>query len=294
MNIRGKIMMTTALLAGFCCLACDGENDNTAQGSTDSTVDTDSNTNGDTGTATETDTIVVDEKFHVFLLLGQSNMEGYPKAEEADRVENERVTVLGYDKCSLTERKKDEWDVAAPPLHSCWNDGLGPGDYFAKTLIEVLPSDHRIGLVPCAINGEKLVTFSKERGTKYDWILERAQLAQHAGGVIEGILFHQGESDNGNPQWQKDVNALVENLRADLGVGDIPFLAGELLYTGDAADHNELVNGLPDVVSNAHVVSAQDLVLDATDTEWNLHFSHDSQVTLGIRYAEKMREVLNW
>ncbi len=232
--------------------------------------------------------------FHVFLLLGQSNMEGYPKAQDADRVEDDRILVLGYDNCPATGRQRDQWDLAGPPLHSCWNDGLGPGDYFAKTLIEVIPEGDSIGLVPCAINGERIETFMKSGGSKYDWIIQRARLAQQEGGVIEGILFHQGESNNGDPSWPAKVNTLVEDIKTDLGLGRIPFIAGELLYSGSCAGHNTLINQLPAVVANAHVVSAEGLVVDPTDTQWNLHFDHDSQVTLGTRYAQKMIEALGW
>jgi hypothetical protein len=219
-------------------------------------------------------------------------MEGYPKAQQADRAENERIRVLGYDNCASTGRQTNQWDTAAPPLHSCWNDGLGPGDYFAKTLIQELPSTDTIGLVPCAINGERIETFLKNGGSKYTWIIERARLAQQAGGVIEGMLFHQGESNSGDSSWPGKVNTLVQDLRTDLGLGDVPFIAGELLYSGSTAGHNTLVNQLPSVVSNGHVVSASGLVVDPTDTQYRLHFDHDSQVTLGTRYAEKMIEVL--
>jgi hypothetical protein len=229
--------------------------------------------------------------FHVFLLLGQSNMVGYPSPSLQDKEEDERIQVLGYDNCSSTGRKKDEWDIASPPLHNC-GQGLGPGDYFAKTLIEVLPEGDTIGLVPCAINGEKIETFMKEGGTKYDWIIERAKIAQDAGGVIDGILFHQGESNNGQQTWPDKVNTLVEDIKSDLGLGDIPFLAGELLYSGSCAVHNTQINRLPDVVTNAHVISAEGLVVDESDTEWELHFGHDSQVEFGKRYAATMIEVL--
>lgn len=232
--------------------------------------------------------------FHVFLLLGQSNMEGYPKAQAADRVENERIKVLGYDNCPATGRQTDQWDLASPPLHSCWNDGLGPGDYFAKTLIEVMPESDSIGLVPCAINGEKIETFMKNGGSKYNWIIQRAKLAQQAGGVIQGILFHQGESNNGDPSWPGKVNTLVEDIKSDLGLGQIPFLAGELLYSGGCAGHNDLIRQLPNIIANAYVVSAEGLVVDPTDVQWRLHFDHDSQVTFGKRYAEKMIEALGW
>lgn len=232
--------------------------------------------------------------FHVFMLLGQSNMVGYPTSEAEDRVEDERISVLGLDNCSSTGRQTDVWDVAAPPLHNCRQNSIGPGDYFAKTLIDSVPAGDSIGLVPCAINGDRIETFMKVGGSKYDWIVQRAELAQQAGGVIDGILFHQGESNNGDASWPGKVNTLVEDLKADLGLGDIPFLAGELLYSGSCSGHNTLINQLPSVLSNAYVVSAEGLVVDPSDTDWALHFGHDSQVTLGIRYAETMRDALGW
>lgn len=232
--------------------------------------------------------------FHVFLLLGQSNMAGYPKAQPEDREEDPRITVLGFDDCAQTGRVTDEWDVAAPPLHECWNDGLGPGDYFAKTLIELVPEGDTIGLVPCAISGERIETFMKDGGSRYEWILGRARMAQELGGVIEGLLFHQGESNSGDSSWPGKVNTFVTDLRSDLGIGEVPFLAGELLYSGGTSGHNTLVNQLPDVVDNAHVVSAEGLVVDPSDTEWNLHFSRDSVVTFGERYADTMVQALGW
>ncbi|HTV23900.1 MAG TPA: sialate O-acetylesterase [Polyangiaceae bacterium] len=232
--------------------------------------------------------------FHVFLLLGQSNMAGYPKAQPADRTEDPRVKVLGFDNCAGTGRVTDQWDVAAPPLHECWNDGLGPGDYFAKTLLDVIPAGDSIGLVPCAISGERIEPFLKVGGTRYGDIMRRARLAQEAGGKIEGFLFHQGESNTGDPTWPGKVNTLVTDLRADLALGDVPFLAGELLYTGGSARHNVLVNQLPSVVSNAFVISANGLVVDPADTQWNLHFGHDSVVEFGKRYAQTMIQALGW
>jgi hypothetical protein len=82
-----------------------------------------------------------------------------------------------------------------------------------------------------------------------------------------------------------------KDLRADLGIGNVPFLAGELLHSGSRANHNSLVNQLPGQITNTYVVSAQGLAKDPADT-WNLHFGHDAQVTLGARYADKMIDAL--
>ncbi|WP_313560156.1 sialate O-acetylesterase, partial [Ruminiclostridium cellobioparum] len=233
-------------------------------------------------------------KFHCFLLLGQSNMAGYPKAQDSDKVEDPRVLVLGYDNNSALGRVTDQWDVACPPLHEAWNGAIGPGDWFGKTLIQKVPEGDTIGLIPCAISGEKIETFMKSGGSKYNWIINRAKLAQQKGGIIEGIIFHQGESNSGDTSWPGKVKTLVEDLRKDLNLGNVPFLAGELLYSGPCAGHNTLVNQLPSIISNCYVVSANGLVVDSADTQYRLHFGHDSQVTFGKRYAEKMIQALDW
>jgi hypothetical protein len=232
--------------------------------------------------------------FHVFLLLGQSNMAGYSKAEAADKVKDSRIKVLGFDACAATGRVQDKWDVAVPPLHECWNGALGPGDYFAKTLIDVVPAGDTIGLVPCAISGEKIETFLKVGGSKYSWIVQRAKLAQQAGGVIDGILFHQGESNCNDSSWPGKVNTLITDLRKDLNLGNAPFLAGELPPTGACSAHNAQVAKLPGLISNAFVVSAAGLALDPADTTYRLHFDHDSQVTFGKRYEATMVQALHW
>lgn len=233
-------------------------------------------------------------KFHVFLLLGQSNMAGYAKSQASDKVTNSRILVLGYDNNAALGRVKDQWSVACPPLHAAWLDAIGPGDWFAKTLIEKVPSGDTIGLVPCAISGEKIETFMKSGGSKYNWIVNRAKIAQQSGGVIDGIIFLQGESNNGDTSWPGKVKTLVNDLKTDLQLGDVPFIAGELLYSSSCAGHNKLVNQLPSQIKNCYVVSASGLVVDPSDTYWKLHFSHDSQVILGKRFAEKMIQALGW
>jgi hypothetical protein len=230
-------------------------------------------------------------RFHVFLLFGQSNMAGYARATNADKMEDPRIQVLGFDNCSATGRMSDQWDVAVPPLHECGPGAVGPGDWFSKTLIEKLPAGDTIGLIPCALSGQAVSVFSK--GTeKYTWMINRVKKAQQMGGLVEGLLFHQGESDCGNSQWPSRVAQLVSDLRTDLELADVPFLAGELPHSSACGNHNPLVNQLPEVITNAHVISAEGLELDPADTQWNMHFGHDDTVELGKRYEAKIAELL--
>jgi hypothetical protein len=230
--------------------------------------------------------------FHVFVLLGQSNMAGYPRAQTADKVENERIRVLGFDDCSSTGRRADQWDVAAPPLHECFANAIGPGDYFSKTLLEKLPAGDTIGLVPCALSGQAIEIFSKG-AERYDWIIDRVKNAQEMGGIVQGFLFHQGESNCGNSMWPMRVQKLVADLKADLDLGDIPFLAGELPYDSACRNHNPLVNQLPGLIPNGHVISAEGLALDANDSS-RFHFGRDAQIEFGKRYEAAMVTALGW
>ena len=237
----------------------------------------------------------------IFLLIGQSNMAGAPKPESQDQVENPRVRVLAYDDCPNLGQAYNQWYRAKPPLHDC-DGGVGPGDYFGKMLADAYPNA-TIGLVPLGINGADIDMFgkgviSKRRGEfkippdnhwtgAYEWVIQRAELARRAG-TIRGILFHQGESDTGNAAWVGKVEAIVENLRVDLRLGEAPFVAGELLYSGCCGKwHNPLVRELAREIGNTRVVSADGLSgFDAA------HFDLPGQRELGARYGAAMLELL--
>jgi hypothetical protein len=227
--------------------------------------------------------------FHVYLLLGQSNMAGFQQALDEDKAVDPRILALGFDDCPAAGRVEGEWSVAVPPLHECWNGALGPGDTFAQAMLDLYPGEHTIGLVPSALSGKPVETFMKGLpDSQYQWILSRARAAQDAGGVIEGILYHQGESNCGQEDWPDKVAAFITDLRRDLELGDsTPVLVGELLYSGDCARHNSLVHRIPDLLANAFVVSADGLEMAEGDP-WRVHFSREAEIELGVRYAETM------
>ncbi|MFD0998857.1 sialate O-acetylesterase [Ohtaekwangia kribbensis] len=251
-----------------------------------------------------------DPNFHIYLLFGQSNMEGAGAIESQDRTNvDERFRVIGAVTCSgnNTSFTLGKWRTATPPIFRCWT-GLGVGDYFGRTMVENLPQHIRVGIVPVAIGGSDIRLFDKENYETYvtnapDWqkniiseyggnpyarLVEVAKLAQKDG-VIKGILLHQGETNTNNPSWKNYVQQVVANLKSDLGLGDIPFLAGELLASQGACcgSHNVEVNKLPDVIPNTHVISSSGLV--GSDPA---HFTSASYRTFGQRYAKKMLELV--
>lgn len=241
-------------------------------------------------------------EWSVFLLMGQSNMAGMAATPgEIDKEENPQVRVLAYTNCSSPSRIADEWYVASPPLHNC-TEGVGPGDWFAKTLIKEGYSD-TIALVPVAVSGASIDLFRKDyafssffltslpfnnaTGAGYNWIIKRLEKALQKG-KLKGILFHQGESDcsawGGNPNtWLDRVKGVYDNIITDLNIDyKVPFIAGELSRTKtDFNQMNPLINQFPDIISNAVVVSSENLSRGSDD----IHFTTESQRTFGERYA---------
>jgi hypothetical protein len=246
-----------------------------------------------------------DPNFFVFLLIGQSNMEGVPPAQAQDTTPNQRVKVLALRDCPQRSQVHDQWYTASPSLHTCANT-LGPGDYFAKTLADALPNV-TIGLVPDAIAGVDIDIFRKgvisarrgewslppdnRRNSAYETVVERAKLAQQVG-VIKGILFHQGESDSGGGQqvWLGKVKDMLDDLKVDLALpNNLPFLAGELLYSppGCCGGFNTAIGQLPSMIPGAVVIRANGLNAFQGDGG-TLHFDTAGQREFGRRYAQAM------
>jgi hypothetical protein len=243
----------------------------------------------------------VDSSFHIYLMFGQSNMEGQGTIETQDRVTNPRVKVLQDLDCPNLGRTYGNWYPAAPPLNRCWS-GLGIGDYFGKVLAAHTPDSITIGLVNASVSGCNIFIYKKgcpngldeiSKGIPFDcgysWLLDLAQKAQQTG-VIKGIIFHQGETNNTDQSWKYTVQQIVSDLKTDLELGDIPFLAGELLYgeyNSCCRAHNVETNKLPGLIPNSHVISAAGLPgMDVA------HFTSASYRTFGERYARKMLQLV--
>lgn len=123
----------------------------------------------------QTGTDKVNEKFHIYLCLGQSNMEGNAKIEACDTVNvTPRFKVLQAVDCPDLGREKGKWYTAVPPLARC-GTGLTPADYFGRTLADSLPADVEIGVINVAVGGCRIELFDKDNYASYvagspDWL----------------------------------------------------------------------------------------------------------------------------
>jgi hypothetical protein len=253
-----------------------------------------------------------DPNFYIFLAFGQSNMEGAAKFEAQDTISvDERFRVLEAVNCKELNRTKGNWYTAVPPLTRC-KTGLGPVDYFGRTLVSNLPANVKVGVINVAVGGCKIELFDKDNYQTYtatapDWmkgmladydgnpyarLVEMAKIAQKSG-VIKGILMHQGESNTGDKTWPTKVKGVYENLLTDLNLKAqvVPLLAGEVVNAdqgGVCATMNPIIATLPETIPTAHVISSA----GCPDGPDNLHFSAEGYRMLGKRYGEKMLSLL--
>lgn len=226
------------------------------------------------------------ERFHLFILAGQSNMAGRGVVEEQDLEIHPRVFAF---------TQEGQWEPAVDPLHFDKPKavGVGLGKSFAIRYAEEHP-EVSVGLVPCAAGGSPIRSWTpggyhdQTNSHPLDDTLTRVAEAMKSG-TVKGILWHQGESDCSPelaPVYEASLARLIDRLRAAVGVPDLPLVIGQM---GDFADnpwndskfvidavHKKLARTLPncDFASSLGLMHKGDQV----------HFDSASYRELGRRY----------
>ena len=230
-----------------------------------------------------------EQKFDLYILIGQSNMAGRGYITDAfNDVQNDHVYVF---------TRAQTWVIAKHPLHFDKPAvvGVGPGLAFGIEMAKANPKV-LIGLVPCAVGGspiEHWLPGAYDAATKthpYDDAVERIKASMQYGS-IKGIIWHQGESNSGPGQATKylaQLQELIQRVRDLAGNSNLPFVAGELgRYRPAYLTINEALVNLPSIVPYTAVATSQNL----THRGDTVHFDGKSADILGKRYAEKMIEL---
>ncbi len=234
------------------------------------------------------------ENFHLYLLVGQSNMAGRGRVAATDRKPIPGVLAFSRDQ---------RWVPAVDPLHFDKPSivGVGVGRSFAAVVLAATPKA-TIGLIPCAVGGSPIASWEPggfHASTKthpWDDAIKRARAAlKH--GTLKGILWHQGESDS-NPKlaavYKKKLHALVTRFRKDLKAPVVPFLAGQMgrwpeRPWSEAKIRVDAVHRrLSSDVKHTAFVSARGLAHKGD----KVHFDSASYRVLGRRYAKAYLELV--
>jgi hypothetical protein len=227
------------------------------------------------------------EKFHLFLLAGQSNMAGRGIVEPQDKTPHPRVLMLD---------KTGKWAPAVDPMHfDKPAAGVGLGKTFGQIVAEAAPGA-TIGLIPCAVGGSPIdvwspgVFYPATKVHPWDDAMKRAAVALPAG-TLKGILWHQGEGDSTPvlaPLYEARLHNLIARLRKELQAPDVPFIAGQMgkfpgvPWTPEMETVNRAHQDLPGKVARTAFVSSKGLQHKGD----KVHFDAASCRELGKRYAK--------
>jgi len=277
----------------------------------------------------------IEEEFHVYIAFGQSNMAGWGEIRPQDKtgISGRWQTLNVVDGTYAGEnRVKGQWYKAVPPLiipDMGINIGLGPSDYFGRTLAAGTPEHIKIGVVAVANGDMALAAFHKTKANNYyqgvgavsgrpsamemlgmnryknagyanmyDAIIQNARIAQQTG-VIKGIIAHQGESGVGlsGIAWAAMLKEIYDDMLADLGLApnSIPILLGQTWNGGSGQTDGALAGDsvIQTVLPNAWIISSRGCSgRNGNRRPDNLHFGSAGIELLGARYGEKMLELV--
>lgn len=189
-------------------------------------------------------------EWHVFPLGGQSNMRGAAALTDTQygRFVNNRIAEYGFSSRTLR--------TATVPLDMPGTaNGMSPGTVFAHNYLRTQPPHVGVLLVPAArgatgfTNSTTTYTWTPNVATDpaYDLpallvqqTLEAIAAAKATGAIVDlkALLWHQGENNNSlsTAGYAALLDSLISYFRTELGAANLPFVVGQMVPEGIAAN----------------------------------------------------------
>lgn len=219
---------------------------------------------------------------HSLLLIGQSNMAGRGKLNEAHEIDTSRIYTL----------RNGRWQKMFRPINPDRSfSGVSLAESFAERYAKEYNVD--VGLICCADGGTKLDQWMPGEAL-FDNAVYQAKLAKRSSEIV-GVLWHQGESDCSKdlyPTYQKRFEIMMHSLRAELDLYNVPFIFGGLgdflkccPLNENLKNYHRINDALKNIAAKnkkTSFVSAEGLTANPD----NLHFNAASLYEFGLRYFE--------
>jgi hypothetical protein len=278
------------------CLAdpVDVGSDGDTDTDTDSDTDTDTDSDTDTDTDADTDTGTPEPVLEVYLLAGQSNMDGYawyPGLTPSQQLPDPRVPLYWSGWGEFRDLQ---------PASSGGNVYVGPEVTFGRGLAD---AGRTVALVKHAVPGTDLATFWYPGATPDDATagegfvgladsIDAATATLDAAGrpwVWAGFVWMQGESDAIDSTWadayEANLTGLVGAVRTLTDTPDLPVVVG-LISRESLWTYADTVRAAEQAVADAdpdiYTVETDDLPRNTLDLA---HYDGVSMRVLGARFA---------
>ncbi|MCD4728774.1 MAG: sialate O-acetylesterase [Pirellulales bacterium] len=231
----------------------------------------------------------------VFLLGGQSNMDGRAPADDLSPPYDQPQTEVKY-------WSGGGWVDLQGGFSTDISDCFGPEVSFGYALREIFPNDD-VFLVEHSQGSTNLAVHWSPDGTgeHYNALKSAADAALQdlttsgLSPAVAGMIWMQGEADamDGNyaAAYATNLTNLIAKLRDDFAAPDARFVVGRITtYYGTTAN-NTLVRLAQETVAEQVSNTAW---IDTDDLSWQDgrpgHYGAEGQIELGIRFANEVPE----
>lgn len=240
------------------------------------------------------------QETHVFLIAGQSNMRPNTGVTGIGQALTYPNTMKQWGRFGVDDGKLKP---ATTPLDNYFNDttpDLGPGlttKFFDRYQID--NPNVLIVVIPCAKGGSGFAQNDWNKGDLlYQDTVDRSNdcLSQNPTFIFKGIIWHQGENDSGNTNYQNQLDNFIDDIRTDItgATNTTPFILGGQLpewveQTQNAQDVCDIVKSTPCRKPNTAFASS---FFPTRLTGWDgIHFGSISSQELGDRYYNAYLEL---
>ncbi|MCU0353658.1 MAG: sialate O-acetylesterase [Cytophagales bacterium] len=223
-------------------------------------------------------------KLKIFVLAGQSNMEGDgPLADYTPVDTRNRVFVFDH--------KEYRWKIGKEPVRG---NRVGPSIAFAKALIDT-DTSLSVGVVNCARGGTNIGQWQRhvEDDSLYAKMIKLAKAASLQG-ELAGLLFFQGENDaegdvSDHPtDWAVHFEKFVADTRNDLRLPQLPVIFAQLGHVPNYELWEKVKQQQAAVnLQNVGMIKTDDLPYQTG----SIHYTTSAYLTIGQRFAQKYLEV---
>lgn len=169
--------------------------------------------------------------YHILVSAGQSNTHFGFGTQPSDFIAHPRVFQLGRHgnnnlKAIPGREPFEHWTSN--------NSNIGHAKIFAERYIATLPEDQKVLVIPGGCAGSGLGSgVWMPGGAFFEDLVYRVQHAlwSFPGSEVRAVLWHQGEDDVYNSDYQSDLLTMIPTMRQRFEVGgndysDLPFLLG--------------------------------------------------------------------
>lgn len=180
-------------------------------------------------TCSNESSLETEKTYNVLLIAGQSNTHygnGLDPNLDSPMSEIKQLGRFGEDDMKIID--------AIEPLqhHTMQSNKIGYSLTYAKLIHEYLKETKEIIIIPCGFGGTSFqANHWNQDNVLYNDAIKRVKhvMSNNPGSKLVSILWHQGESDVGNSNYQKNLDDFIVNIRNDLEAESVPFILGSMV-----------------------------------------------------------------